>query len=134
MYIMKRLDLALGSSHSQSQVAAQNYISALKKCYSKGELEERNWHCASPHLWVPATTAITLGSLKALWLGLREGHGKGNHKKEQTASHRHCEQVSTSALGWLAGENRWSQLFRLGHECAHVASEQQLPGGIPTVE
>lgn len=87
MCMTKRPDLALGSSHSQSQVAAQNHISSLEKCYSKGKLEERNWHCSSPCLWVPTTTAITLGSLKALWLGLREGHRKGNRKKAQTALH-----------------------------------------------
>lgn len=45
------------------------------------------------------------------------------------------EQVSTCALGFLAGENRWSQLFRLVHECAGVISQQQLSGGIPpTIE
>lgn len=96
MRITKRPDLALGSSHSWSQVAAQNHITSSEKCYSKGKLEKRNWRCSSPCLCVPAMTAITLGSLKALWLGLREGHQKGNHKKEQTASHRHCVRVYVS--------------------------------------
>ena len=139
MCITKRLDLALGSSHSWSQVAAQNHISSSEKCYSKGKLEKRNGHCSSPCLWVPATTAITLGSLKALWLGLRapleRESQEGADRLTSPLCESVCEQVSACALGWLAGENRWSQLFRLVRECARVASQQQLSGGIPpTVE
>jgi len=117
-------------------VAAQNHISSLEKCYSKGKLEKRNCHCSSPCLWVPATTAITLGSLKALLLGFERGplerqSQKGTDHLALPLCESVCEQVSICALGWLARENRWSQLFRLVHECACVASQQHLSQGIP---